>query len=367
VKAYKYKLRISRRIAQTFERTLGVCCDLYNAGLQERRDAYKLERKSVSYSEQCAELTDVRAADGDVASIYSQVTQDALRRVNLAFLAFFRRVKAKQRAGYPRFRSKSRYDSFTYPQSGFRLEAAKLHLAKIGSVRLRLSRPVEGKIKTCTIKRQPDGWFVIFTAEIEPESLPPCAAQVGIDVGLVAFATLSDGTKIENPRYYRESQVRLRRAQRKVARRKKGSNRRRKAVQLLARIHQHIANQRRDFQHKMSRWLVNNYGLIAVENLNVKGLSGGMLAKSINDVGWSSFFKMLTYKAEDAGRVLIKVNPNGTSQICICGASTPKTLKERWHQCDSCGSSLPRDHVSAQVILNRAVGQTVPALSCPSG
>ena len=366
MKAYKYKLRISKKIGDSFNQTLAVCCDLYNAGLQERRDAYKLERKSISYSEQCLELTDVREADADIANIYSQVTQDALRRLNKAFLAFFRRVKARQTAGYPRFRSKSRYDSFTYPQSGFRLDGDKLHLAKIGSVRLRLSRPVEGKIKTCTIKRQPDGWFVILTAETAPKHLPERAEQVGVDVGLFSFATLSDGTEIDNPRWYREAQAKLRRAQRKVARRKKGSHRRRKAVQLLARTHQHVANQRRDFQHKISRGLVNNHQVIAVEDLNVKGLASGMLAKSVNDAGWSSFINMLAYKAADAGRDLIKVDPRGTSQTCTCGAHTPKTLSQRRHQCTACGVSANRDHVSAQVILQRA-GQSLLAVTQPLG
>jgi putative transposase len=367
MKAYKYKLRISKKIEDSFNRTLAVCCDLYNAGLQERRDAYKLERKAISYSEQCVELTDVREADADVAGIYSQVTQDALRRLNKAFLGFFRRVKAKQTAGYPRFRSKSRYDSFTYPQSGFRLDGDKLHLAKIGSVRLRLSRPVEEKIKTCTIKRQPDGWFVIFTVEDEAHPLPQRSEQIGIDVGLLSFATLSDGTEVDNPRYYREAQKQLRIAQRKVSRRKKGSHRRRKAVQLLARVHQHVRNQRADFHHKISRWLVNEYGTIAVEDLNVKGLAGGMLARSVNDAGWSSFINMLTYKAEDAGRALVKVDPRGTSQTCTCGAHTPKDLSQRWHKCAECGLSQGRDHVSAQVILQRALGQSVLASSPIAG
>lgn len=366
MKAYKYKIMTAKRITQTFERTLSVCCDLYNAGLQERRDAYKLERKSISYSEQCVELTDVRETDADVAGIYSQVTQDALRRLNKAFLAFFRRVKAKRGAGYPRFRSKSRYDSFTYPQSGFRLEGDKLHLAKIGSVRLRLSRPVEGKIKTCTLKRQPDGWFVIFTVEDEPRPLPECSEQVGIDVGLLSFITLSDATEIDNPRYYKEAQAKLRRAQRKVSRRKYGSHRRRKAVQLLARIHQHVAHRRRDFQHKISRWLVDNFGVIAVEDLNVKGLASGMLAKSVNDAGWRQFLNMIAYKAENAGRQFVKVNPSGTSQTCTCGASTPKTLSQRLHQCSVCGLSANRDHVSAQVILQRA-GQSLLAVTQPLG
>lgn len=364
IKSYRYKLRPSKRVAQVFEQTLDVCRELYNAGLQERRDAWKLNKVSINFHQQAIQLPEIKTVREDVDALYSQVPQDALRRLSKAFDAFFRRVKAKQTAGFPRFKSKSRYDSFCHPQSGFKLTGDKLTLAKIGSVRLRLSRAVEGNIKTCTIKREADGWHVIFTAETEAKPLPEVAAQVGIDVGLLSFATLSDGTEIDNPRFFRAAQAKLRKAQRKVARRKKGSNRRRKAVVLLAKAHNHVRRQRADFHHKITRWLVNNHQVIAVEDLNIKGLASGMIAKSVNDAGWRYFLNMIAYKAEDAGRQFVKVDPRGTSQTCTCGNRTPKTLSRRWHKCDVCGLSANRDHVSAQVILQRAGGLPVETLTC---
>jgi len=174
-------------------------------------------------------------------------------------------------------------------------------------------------------------------------------------VGLNSFVALSDGREVPNPRYYRAAEARFRCAQRKVARRtNKRSNRRRKAVRELQRAHSRVTNQRRDFHHKLSHQLVNSYGLIAVEDLNVKGLAGGMLAKSVHDAGWNSFLQMLSYKAECAGRKLVKVNPRGTSQTCTCGARVPKTLANRWHACPACGLSAGRDVVSAQVIIQKA-------------
>lgn len=199
-----------------------------------------------------------------------------------------------------------------------------------------------------------------FSVECEAQPLLPCPASVGVDVGLTTFATLSDGVEIENSRYYKAAQAKLRRAQRKVSRRKKGSTRRRKAARLVARLHAHIRNQRADFHHKVSRSLVNSYGLIAVEALNVKGLAGGMLAKSVNDAGWSAFIEKLAYKAEEAGRQLIKADPRGTSQRCVCGASVPKKLSQRWHTCDSCGLSVSRDHASALEILRLGLSHHAP-------
>jgi len=174
------------------------------------------------------------------------------------------------------------------------------------------------------------------------------------DVGLESFAVLSDGTPIDNPRHLNRGLAHLRRAQRKLSRRQRGSHRRRKAALLLAQAHRRICNQRANFHHKFSRWLVEHYGLIAVEDLKIKGLSRGMLARSVHDVGWSSFFAKVSYKAESAGRVLVKVDPRGTSQRCVCGALVPKTLRDRWHECPVCELSAPRDVVSAQVILQRA-------------
>jgi putative transposase len=174
---------------------------------------------------------------------------------------------------------------------------------------------------------------------------------MGLDVGLTAFATLADGTEINNPRYYQRAQAKLRLAQRRVTRRQRGGKNRCKAVLLLQKAHAKVKNQRADFHHKVARTLVNAYGVIAVEDLPIKGLASGMLAKSVHDAGWSSFIGKLAYKAAEAGRKLIEVDPRGTSQVCLCGAPVPKTLSRRWHQCPACGLSAARDHVSAQLIL----------------
>jgi len=179
-------------------------------------------------------------------------------------------------------------------------------------------------------------------------------AEIGIDVGLESFATLSNGKSVPNPRWYKECERKLRRAQRRVARRRKGSHRRRKAVALLQKIHQRIKSQRNEFQHKFTFWLVQNFGVIAIEDLNVKGLAGGMLAKSVHDVSWAAFFSKLAYKAGNAGRRLIAVNPRGTSQTCLCGTKVLKRLSDREHVCTACGLIASRDHVSAQVIIQRA-------------
>ena len=240
---------------------------------------------------------------------------------------------------------------------------AKLRLQGIGLVKIKLHRPVDGKIKTVTVKREAGRWHVCFVVECEEKPLPPCAASVGVDVGLLSFATLSDGTEIDNPRHFKEAQAKLRRAQRKVSRRKRGSARRHKAVVMLQRLHAHVRTQRADFHHKAARTLVNNFGLIAVEDLNVKGLASGMLAKSVTDAGWSSFIAKLTSKAEEAARVVVKVDPRGTSQRCVCGADVPKTLSQRRHECSECGLSVGRDHASAMEILRR--GLRLQASTCP--
>jgi putative transposase len=352
-KTYKYRLYPTRAQVALLEGQLSEACRLYNAALQERRDAWRINRLSLSYYDQCKQLKEIRISDDLTLANYG-ACQDVLMRVDRSFKAFFTRVKRGERAGFPRFKSASRFDSFTYPVygNGCKLqEDSKLRLQGIGHIKVKLHRPVEGKIKTTAIKREAGRWYVCFSVECEAQPLPTCDNSIGVDVGLSTFATLSDGTEIENPRYHKESQAKLRRAQRKVSRRKKGSNRRRKAIQLLQCLHAHIRNQRADFHHKLSRQLVNQYGLIAIEDLNIKGLASGMLAKSVNDAGWSAFINKLMYKAEEAGRVLMKVDPRGTSQRCVCGASVPKTLKQRWHSCHACGLSVGRDYASALEIL----------------
>jgi putative transposase len=282
--------------------------------------------------------------------------QDILRRVNKTYEAFFRRVKRGEKAGYPRFKSRGRFDSITFPSygDGIQLNDSTLRIQGIGPVEVKLHRPVGGKIKTVTVKRECGQWYACFSVECASKPRPASTNEIGMDVGLEKFATLSNHKSVPNPRWYQRAEAKLRRAQRKVARRKKGSHRRRKAVARLQKIHQRIKNQRHEFQHKFTFWLVQNFGVIAVEDLNVKGLAGGMLAKSVHDVSWASFFSKLAYKAESAGRMLRAVNPRGTSRTCTSGTKVWKELSDREHLCTACGLTAPRDVVSAQVILQRA-------------
>jgi putative transposase len=367
--AYKYRLYPTKAQTEFLNGELSEACELYNAALEERIGAWKVCRKSIGYYDQSKQLKPMRA-DGCLTLTNFCCCQDVLRRLDKAFQAFFRRCKAGEKPGFPRFKSHHRFDSITFPRYGNGcklLDNGKIRIHGAGHIKINLHRPVEGVIKTVTIKREAGRWFVFFSVECDSKPLPQSDAEIGIDVGLTHFATFSDGTTIENPRFYRKAQAKLRIAQRRVSRRKKGGNRHRKAVRILRRAHVHVANQRADFHHKLSRDIVSGFGVIAVEDLNMAGLAAGMLAKAVSDAGWSTFIAMLVYKAECAGRQLDKVDARGTSQTCLCGARVPKTLKDRWHDCPACGLSGSRDHVSAQVILqrpgNRASGVNVAVVN----
>jgi putative transposase len=353
-KAFKYRLYPTKKQTALLEDQLGEGCCLYNAALEERREAYRAQKKSLNYYDQASQLKEIRAAGFCCLANFS-ACQDVLRRVDKTFRAFFARVKRGEKAGYPRFKSASRFDSLTFPAYGDGckvLDNGKLRIQGVGEIKVKCHRPVQGQIKTVTLKRDSGRWYVCFSVEYEGVPLPPSRQEVGIDVGLESFATLSDGTQIDNPRHYREAQAKLRRAQRRVARRKRGGKNRGKAVREFQRAHTKVRNQRADFQHKLARSLVNRFGLICVEALSIKGLAGGMLAKSVMDAGWASFIEKLAYKAEEAGRKLVKVNPRGTSQTCSgCGLKVEKGLSHRWHSCPNCGTELHRDHNSALNIL----------------
>jgi putative transposase len=277
--AFRYRLYPTKKQAEFLTAQLSEACRLYNGALQERRDAYRITGKSLNYYDQANQLKEIRAS-GDLTLENFSCCQDVLRRVDKTFKAFFRRVKERKgKAGFPRFKSRDRFDSITFPSYGDGcrlLDNGKLKIQGAGQIKVKLHRLVTGKIKTVSVIRDAGKWYVSFSVEGEAEPLPAKINAVGIDVGLTTFAVLSDGTEIENPRYFKQAQAKLRRAQRKVARRKKGGKNRRKAVGLLQKQHAHVRNQRHDFQHKVSRWLVDNYGLIFVENLNIKGLAAGM-------------------------------------------------------------------------------------------
>lgn len=371
-KTFKYRLYPTKAQEAMLSEQLREACRLYNAALQERRDAYRTHKISLNYYTQANQLKDIRDA-GDLALPNYHCAQDVLKRVDKAYQAFFRRIKARQKAGFPRFKSSRRYDSLTFPDEARHNEIYRGHLRiqGVGDIKIRLHRPIDGKIKTTTVKRECDQWYVCFSVEYEAAPLPKVDEAVGIDLGLESFATLfrqpkegtedfANGYKIENPRFFRNAQAKFRRVQRRVARRKKGSNRRRKAVLWLAKAHQYVRNQRRDFHHKESRKIVNTYDTIVVEDLNVKGLSRGMLAKSVHDAGWSQFISQIAYKAENADRRLITVDPRGTTQRCICGATNSIELKDRTHACASCGLIRDRDRNSAMEILRLGLSlQTV--------
>lgn len=364
MKAFRFKIKHpSKAIVAKFENALDLSRELYNAALQERIGAYKERQISLNYYTQANQLAEVKECRNEFENIHSQVLQDVLKRLDKTFKAFFSRVKRGEKAGFPRFKGKNFFHSFTFPQSGFRLDGDKLTLSKIGKFKIHLSQKMHRKVKTCTIKREVSGWFVIFTVETEKILLEKTGQAVGIDAGIENFMTLSNGEQIPNFKYYEQSQKELKSKQRSVARKKKGGKSRKKAVIQLRQVHQKIKDQRNDFAHKLSTRLVTEFDLIAIEDLNILGMSRGILSKQIHDVSWGNFFQKLEYKAECAGKKLVKVNPNGTSQTCICGAKVNKILAQRWHQCLECGLSIHRDIVSAKIVLQRAVGQTVETLT----
>ena len=349
-KTFKYRLFPNRKQREALLATLEVCRHLYNDALQERREAWKLCHQSVTFAMQSAQLPACKEADVAMQGVYSQVLQDVLHRVDKTYKAFFRRGN-----GFPRFKGKGWFDSFPYPQLGFRVEGSQVSLAKIGNVKIHLHRPLAGDIKTLTLKKENGKWYACFSCMVDSEPLPFQESVVGIDVGLESFAVTSDAEIVDNPRWFRQAQKKLRVRQRHVNRCRKRSSGWRKACKLVALLDRHVFNQRNDFQHKVSREFVENYGLIAVEDLNVKGLAGGRLAKSVHDAAWSSFIAKLLYKAESADRLLVKVDARGTSQQCPCGAPVPKKLWDRKHHCTVCGLNTTRDHASALEILRRGL------------
>jgi putative transposase len=272
--------------------------------------------------------------------------------------AFFRRLREGSKPGFPRFRSRHRYDSLTFKQYGnsFGFDASgKLILSKLGHVKIVLHRKLLGTPKTAIVTRSPTGkWYVsIACEEVAPTPAPPSNTPVGLDVGLKTFAYLSTDEKIENPRFFRNAEQTLSRAQRKLSKCPKGSPKRKIARKVVARVHERIKNQRDNFMHQESRKVVNRFGLIAVEQLSVRNLvKNPALSKSIADASWSMFFTALVSKAEEAGRQVIRVNPAYTSQTCsACGHRQKMPLSVRVYECEKCDLILDRDHNASKNIL----------------
>jgi putative transposase len=354
-KTFKYKLLPTDEQGQKMAFVLRRCRELYNAALQERRDAWHKCGVSVTCAHQSTELPAIKEVRPEYHDIHSQVLQDVLTRLDRAFQAFFRRVQAGEQPGYPRFQGANRYTSFTYKQfgNGAMLDNGCLVLSKIGRIPVRWSRPLEGTVKTVTIAQEADGWYCCFScAEVPTQPSPITGRETGIDVGLKVFLITAEGEIVENPRNYRKAEKALKKAQRRVSRRKKGSKRRRKAVQLLARKHQKVRRQRQDFHHKTALLLVRQYDTIYLEDLRVANMvRNSHLAKSIGDAGWAQFRTILEGKAAYAGHRAVAVPPAYTSQDCSgCGERVEKSLSVRTHVCTSCGLILDRDENAARNI-----------------
>lgn len=379
LKTFKYRLRPTKKQERILLAHIEECRLLYNQLVCARVQAWEREKQSLSCYDQMKTLPMMKQQRPEFKQVHSQVLQQVATRVDLAFKAFFRRAKQKgEKAGFPRYKGQSRYDSITYPQfsNGCRLDEKGLRLGKIGCLRIVQHRSIEGISKACTITRTATGkWFASIPCDLG--DVPVCekkqGSDVGIDVGLEKFTTLSTGEKIPHPRFFRREEKALARAQRrwdKVKKRKKTDPVREKRRKVVARVHERIRNKRHNFAHQTARSLVNRFSMIAHEDLSVKRmLDNKYLSKSISDAAWSMFTDCLTYKAEEAGSVVEPVDPAYTSQDCSkCGHRQKKTLSDRRHKCPCCGLDMDRDHNAAINILRLGrQSQVGKSLRNPSG
>ena len=378
---FKYRLLPTKAQHTAMRQSLDACRWVYNQTLEVRKTAWEQEKRSVSRYDTINMLPQWKKDKSDLRNAFSQSLQASCTRVDLAFKSFFRRVKqGADSVGYPRFKSWRRYDSFTYPQYGNGVKMrdnGKLRLSKIGAVKIKLHRPVCGNPKVVTIQRDTIGnWYACFSCEVAPNPLPPSTEVVGVDLGLTTYLMLSNGAQFERKRWLKRDEKELKRVQRRVSRLPKGSAERRKAVKALNKVHQRIANRRKDDAHKVSRALVNRYQIIAFEKLDIQSMTKKPvptgepktkqerieerkrkhIALGVADVAWSMTAQFTAYKAEDAGRLFVPVNPRGTTQDChACGVCVPKGLSVRVHRCHNCGLVMNRDLNAAKNILSRGL------------
>lgn len=369
IRTYKYRLYTNKSQRDALDFILWQQRILYNAALEQRKTVYEATGKGVSYVDQWAHFRDVRNTNPDTFGLVNATSlQQLLRRVDKAYRAFFRRLKAGETPGYPRFKGRNRFHSMEYKHGdGVKLYQndrgqMRLRIQNVGHVKVKYHRdlPADSRIKHVVIKRSLGNWYVTLMVEFEPLPFPPPTGEaVGIDMGLKSLLALSDGTLIDNPRWLRVSQKRLRVLNRKLARQKKGGTNWRKTADQLAGLHSRIANQRGDFWHKTTRQLVNQYDLICIENLTLGFMTANRrLALSAHDAALGEFRSLLAYKAEEAGKFVVPVPPQYTSQVCSgCETIVAKSLRVRMHRCDGCGLELDRDVNAARNIL--ALGLSV--------
>jgi putative transposase len=347
-KSIKYRIYPTKIQERLLNNNLEGCRLLYNAMLEQRKAGWGNDKVLFSCYDQQKHFRNW--IDKSEYDIHSQVQQNVAVRIDLAFKAFFRRIKNGEKPGYPRFKSHGRYDSFTYPQTGWKILENQINLTKIGKVKSVNHKNIDGNVKTCTVKKEADKWYVVFVYETEfKNTISETDESIGIDVGLSNFAVFSDETIIPNPRFFKEEEKKIAKLQ---SRRDKTKNK--KLNKAIQKRHNKIKNKRKDFCHKLSRKIVNKYSKIFVEDLNINAMKENMkyLSKSINDASWNIFINNLVYKAEDAGRLIKLVNPAYTSQDCSnCSYRVKKKLSERIHSCPNCGLIIDRDLNAAKNIL----------------
>jgi len=386
--AYQYRLRLTKSQEAEIERWLDMLRHQYNFLLADRFKWYEQNRCSINSCPLVCHLPELRNNPDYFSQkktlprlkqdrpwykvVQSQVLQDCVKRVDIAFKRFLKGDSNGKKSGKPRFKAKNRYKSFTFPSlSNNPISGNVLTLPKFGKVKMIYHRPIpEGfKIKTATITRKADGYYV--TLSIQDDSVPDIipvdsvSNPIGIDMGLKSFLVKSDGSEVPIPQYYKKAQKRLKKIQKAVSRSKKGSNNRKKAALKLGKAHKKVADTRKDFHFKTVKELLDSHDLVAHEKLNIKGLAKTKMAKSILDAGWGQFLSILSVKAENAGLIAKGVNPKNTSQNCSnCGTKVPKKLKDRIHSCPHCGYVSDRDVNAAINILNLAVGHSVSSKAC---
>ncbi len=365
LKSFKFRIFPSSSQSKKIDSILSLCRFLYNCALEERISFYSKFKKSRTCFDQQEFLPEIKELLPEFENIHSQILQDTLKRVDKSYKGFFGRLKTGATPGFPRFKGYDRYDSFTYPQSGFSFKEGKLNLSKIGLIKIKQHREILGKIKTCSVIRKNGKYFVCFSCEIPslaPSVLGASPNIIGIDIGIKVFITNSNGDTVENPRTLKAHQEKLAKAQRrfaKIAKLKINRVKRQQHKNHIARIYETITNVRNDFLHKTSRKFVDKYGVIILEKLNIQSMLSSnrtSLNRNINDCAWKTLTGMISYKAEDAGKQVIFVNAAGTSQDCSsCGAVVKKDLSERTHSCKECGLVIDRDLNAAKNILNRGM------------
>jgi putative transposase len=352
-RTYTTQLKVTRKQDENLHRLLAQLCELYNMALQQKRDIWKSHRICISRYEQQKQLTELRGAIEEYAEFPATIQRDPLRRLDRAFNAFFRRMKNGDKAGFPRFRNQQRYDSFSVNYQNFRLCLDKISITRLGSFKIKTRCKIRGTPLELRVMRCGNKWQAQIVCDIgpAPDKASVCNT-VGIDMGLTALVTLSDGTEIANPHWTKQEEDRLANANRSLGSKRKGSNNRRKSKERLRRVHQNIAGKRRFYLHRISHQLIETYDLIAYEDLKIAEMAQSRFGKGILDAAWGELIHQLKYKAECAGKYAVAVDPRGTTQMCSgCGEKVPKGLKQRAHNCPHCGLSLGRDHNAALNVL----------------